>query len=338
MASNPTILNFPQQNVKLICVYNFKGGVGKTFTSVNLSHKFSSQGRRTLIVDLDGQCSLSFAMSKKMQVIRELVDDMKDNAAPAEVRDLQKRMVALLSNEDTNHVMKYWRNEISPDQKMPSGDVLRKELKTGIDSLYLLNGSPYIYEVESWMMPRMDSLADRFKLINMITRMAETMGIEYVIVDLNPGNTKLNQSVLARANRLIVPMFLDEGSVYSVKVLFSWVLPESLRFLRAQNHSYNSIVRKSMILFNKYKKQLPKNHQQGDVRSMTIISTFWKGVIEKILPNNNGVEFMELSPNMESEVIRPSNVFHYLVNANNEQWKVQEFNANLSHLIDFIVN
>lgn len=47
--------------MKVVAVYNMKGGVGKTTTAVNLSHLASSQGRRVLLWDLDPQGAASFA-------------------------------------------------------------------------------------------------------------------------------------------------------------------------------------------------------------------------------------------------------------------------------------
>jgi len=54
--------------VRVLAVYNIKGGVGKTATAVNLSYLASQTGIRTLVWDLDPQGAASFYFRVKAKV------------------------------------------------------------------------------------------------------------------------------------------------------------------------------------------------------------------------------------------------------------------------------
>lgn len=54
--------------MKILGVYNIKGGVGKTATAVNLGHLAAQSGLRTLIWDLDPQAAATFYLRVKPKV------------------------------------------------------------------------------------------------------------------------------------------------------------------------------------------------------------------------------------------------------------------------------
>lgn len=45
-----------------VAVFNLKGGTGKSTTALNLGAAIASPKRRVLLIDLDGQRTLSFAL------------------------------------------------------------------------------------------------------------------------------------------------------------------------------------------------------------------------------------------------------------------------------------
>jgi chromosome partitioning protein len=46
-----------------VAIFNFKGGTGKSTTTLNLGASLATSKRRVLLIDLDGQRTLSFALS-----------------------------------------------------------------------------------------------------------------------------------------------------------------------------------------------------------------------------------------------------------------------------------
>ena len=56
--------------MKIVGVYNIKGGVGKTATAVNIAHLAAAGGLRTLIWDLDPQAAATFYLRVKPKIKR----------------------------------------------------------------------------------------------------------------------------------------------------------------------------------------------------------------------------------------------------------------------------
>ena len=54
--------------MRVLGIYNIKGGVGKTATAVNLAFLAAAQGRRTLVWDLDPQGASSFYFRVKPRI------------------------------------------------------------------------------------------------------------------------------------------------------------------------------------------------------------------------------------------------------------------------------
>lgn len=64
-----------KNKMKVISVINYKGGVGKTTLTSNLSAELANRGYKVLMIDLDPQTSLTFSFLKP----EEWIDDYADN-------------------------------------------------------------------------------------------------------------------------------------------------------------------------------------------------------------------------------------------------------------------
>jgi len=187
--------------MKIISVFNNKGGVGKTTYMYHIAHLLEKQDKTVLLVDLDSQCNLSsYSLSDS---------------------ELKKSW-------STGRGNSIW-NAIEPVYE-GLGDVRQRQptlVKTDYPNLYIVPGDILLSNFE-------DSLGDTWSsakggaapalrvqsaIYRYIKWAAEKVSADVVMLDLGPSLGALNRSVLAASDFFIVPMSPDLFSIRGTKNL-----------------------------------------------------------------------------------------------------------------------
>jgi len=189
-----------------ICFFNHKGGVGKTTNAYHLGWSLAEKGKTVLFVDLDSQCNLT-----QIALGLEDFEQHYENQPKQNIKDLltpafESRPVLLQPAE----CIKVKSNEklwLIPG----SFEITEYEVQLGI-SFQLYNS-----------FSTMKHLPGSFHYL--IEKTAEKYSADYVIIDLNPNLSAINQNLVTGSDYFIIPAMPDYYSLMAIRSL-SKIIPQ----------------------------------------------------------------------------------------------------------------
>lgn len=207
--------------MKLISVFNNKGGVGKTTLTFHLANCLAEMGHKTLLIDVDPQCNLTIQCLQE-EVIHEIwesEDAYIDDFKAARARVSQEAFANLLGTSRTVHfLLKPTEDGVSDIEKFAPPKQLTKNLALVPGRL-----SMHLYEdklARRWNdLYQGDPLAIRTatQIRELARGYAERFGYEIVIVDTSPSLGTLNKVVISTADGFLIPCAPDLFSVYGIR-------------------------------------------------------------------------------------------------------------------------
>jgi chromosome partitioning protein len=191
--------------MRKICIINQKGGVGKTTTAINLAFGLAAEGRRVLMIDLDGQGNLAKYLG--IESDKDLFDLLIENAEIQECTRHVAHQVDLIPSRET----------LAKAELMIAGEpgreyFLKKKLKElkGYDyviidcppGLSLLNQNAMVYCGEA-IIPAstdvlgFDALRKMIKVVQTINEVFDhDLTVSKVVPTMHDTRTKLSKSIL----------------------------------------------------------------------------------------------------------------------------------------------
>ena len=192
-----------------ISLFNHKGGVSKTTTTFNLGWMLASKGKKVIMVDTDPQCNLTgLVLGYKEQ------DDLEDFYKDEDERNIRAGLAPAFESQP---------------RKIDPLECVQVE---GIENLYLLPGHIRLSEYEVTLGIAQELSGSIQTLQNLpgapsylLEKTAEAIDADYVLIDMNPSLSSINQNLLMTSHYFIVPASPDYFSLMAIDSL-SKVLPK----------------------------------------------------------------------------------------------------------------
>ena len=202
--------------MKILTIFNNKGGVGKTTLTFHLAHALSELGKKILLVDLDPQCNLTIS-AMDMEAIHgiwepedDFIEDFANSAGSVS---------SMLQNPRSIHfLLKPTEDGRDDFDELPPPVKLAKNLD-------LIPGRLTLHRFEAKVSERWNSVYSGDPLaIRTITNIrnfahayAEKLQYDIVIFDTSPNLGALNKNILTLADAFLIPCSPDLFSVYGVR-------------------------------------------------------------------------------------------------------------------------
>ena len=191
---------------KIISIFNHKGGVSKTTSSFNLGWMLTKKGKKVLLVDTDPQCNLTNIVLGEDKFEKFYVNFPNRNLKVA-LSPAFEAKPALLEAFDCISVKR--KNDLF----LIPGSFELSEYEVSLGVSFTLSDT----------MITLKNLPGSFAYL--IQKTSEKYNIDYVIIDMNPSLSAINQALLVSSDFFIVPTSPDNFSTMAVRSL-SRILPK----------------------------------------------------------------------------------------------------------------
>jgi cellulose biosynthesis protein BcsQ len=194
--------------MKIISVFNNKGGVGKTTLTYHLAYALAEMGKKILMIDFDPQCNLTIygieteALHNIWEQEDRFIDDFNANRT------------------------KFTESEFDLFNRSPRTiHYLLKPTEDGTRDLDLIPGrlTLHMYEnkiAERWSgLYRKEPLSIRTvtQIRAIATKYADDKLYDFVIVDTSPSLGALNKVIISTVDGFLVPCLPDMFSLYGIR-------------------------------------------------------------------------------------------------------------------------
>lgn len=208
--------------MKIISVFNNKGGVGKTTLSYHMAYALTEIGYKVLMIDLDPQCNLTIhgIDIEQLHDIWKKEDEFIETGFDAAKKELLSNEFLEINREPrTIHYLLKPTEEGTGDLEiLPPPFVIT-------DKLNIIPGRLTLHMYENKISSRWteayvgDPLAIRTitKIRSLACDYARIYDFDFVVVDTSPSLGVLNKVIISTVDGFLIPALPDMFSMYGIK-------------------------------------------------------------------------------------------------------------------------
>lgn len=204
-----------KEQAKVICVYNQKGGVGKSTTAVNISQILAEvYDKKTLLVDFDSQGTATLMCNiptwdDTIPNIGQLISSFAIDGYRADIDEI----LGCITNGT------YFKNE----QKKGSFGWVKTENRYPFDILPVCGADLSIGELASnnkdnFIYKNIELVYYMLKLI--IDKIVTNCNYDYIIIDANPSLSTFAVNALVASDYMIIPTTMTTEAVNGIQAIF----------------------------------------------------------------------------------------------------------------------
>lgn len=203
--------------MKIITLYNHKGGVSKTTTTYNLARFLQNKEKKVLVVDADPQCNMTEMLL--CDVIERLDEEAERTGVVAELPGtslLQVLEPRFNGDESFVNIDRIGSVQIDTNLWLLRGDVSLNRLEDYIAEAHTQRFSNKIHEKRNYV-----ALGD------MLLRYGQKKKLDYILIDVGPSSGALTRSCFLACDAFFIPMSADRFNVQAIhtltEILHRWI-------------------------------------------------------------------------------------------------------------------
>ncbi|MBL0516678.1 ParA family protein [Aeromonas caviae] len=197
--------------MKIITLYNHKGGVSKTTSTFNLASYLAESGKKVLMVDADPQCNLT---EIALAPIIEKLD-----------AEAEKSKADVVSELPGTSILDALNQRVQGD--LAFIDIDKIDTVEISNNLHLLRGSVDLSSIEDELAEaHIQRLAMRTNLMrtyvatgDFLTRLSHKLNLDYIFIDVGPSSGALTRSFFLVCDAFFIPVAPDRFNVQAVSTL-----------------------------------------------------------------------------------------------------------------------